>query len=166
MRHRCASFQDKESQQSFFYDAVFDGTSTQLDVWSRVQPSVLCSLCERKHVCFMAYGQTGSGKTHTMFGDLESSGGEGIAYRAVRSIASLLRSKEMQKSGLTPTVEFSFLEIYNEKVYDLLGAQRPLQLSVEREVKREGSKYRAAEYTGNEHVFAKGLIRKSCEVQH
>ena len=69
----------------------------------------------------MAYGQTGSGKTHTMFGAPGVQDGEGVAFRALRSVARLLRGSP---EG-TASVEFSFLEVYNEKVYDLLSITEP-----------------------------------------
>jgi centromeric protein E len=50
-----------------------------------------------------AYGQTGSGKTHTMLGSEE----EGIIKLALREILS------------TTSATISYLEIYNEKLYDL-----------------------------------------------
>merc|ERR1739848_349663 len=48
--------------------------------------------------------------------------------------------------------------------YDLLALQKQLELVTEREVKRQGSKYRAAEYSGEEHIVAKGLTRRKCEL--
>lgn len=66
--------------------------------------------------------------------------------------------------GLSPIVQFSFLEVYNEKVYDLLAGHKMLDLTTEREVKREGSKYRSTEYSGPEHIVAKGLSRRKCDL--
>jgi len=149
---------------SFFYDGVFDQFATQLEVWSRVRRPVLTSILDRKHVCFFAYGQTGSGKTHTMFGDREVSGAEGLAFRAVASLAGMINGVDVAGRGLTPTVEFSCLEVYNEKVYDLLASYKELELSTEREVKRAGGKYNATEYCGPERVVAKGLSRRKCDL--
>jgi len=49
-------------------------------------------------------------------------------------------------------------------VYDLLDRQKQLELVTEREVKQKGSKYRSAEYSGKEHVVAKGLTRRCCDL--
>lgn len=125
---------------------------------------VLTSLLDRKHVCFFAYGQTGSGKTHTMFGNREIPGQEGIAFRAIRSLAAMINGMDVAGKGLTPVVEFSFLEVYNEKIYDLLAGSKKLELSTEREEKRAASKYRATQYCGTEHVVAKGLSRRQCDL--
>eukprot|EP00746_Dinoflagellata_sp_MGD_P038997 gnl/MRDRNA2_/MRDRNA2_193978_c0_seq1.p1 gnl/MRDRNA2_/MRDRNA2_193978_c0~~gnl/MRDRNA2_/MRDRNA2_193978_c0_seq1.p1 ORF type:complete len:405 (+),score=58.82 gnl/MRDRNA2_/MRDRNA2_193978_c0_seq1:131-1216(+) len=79
----------------------------------------------------MAYGQTGSGKTHTMFGDVTISGGEGVAFRLLRSTAAMLRSKVAESEDLrkSMSIEFSFLEVYNEKIYDLLGSDYQFHFS-------------------------------------
>eukprot|EP00747_Dinoflagellata_sp_TGD_P031815 gnl/TRDRNA2_/TRDRNA2_135566_c1_seq2.p1 gnl/TRDRNA2_/TRDRNA2_135566_c1~~gnl/TRDRNA2_/TRDRNA2_135566_c1_seq2.p1 ORF type:complete len:804 (-),score=157.56 gnl/TRDRNA2_/TRDRNA2_135566_c1_seq2:52-2196(-) len=60
----------------------------------------------------IAYGQTGSGKTHTMIGNGRS---KGIAPRAVAAIFAALSERQGW------TVEVSVLEIYNERVRDLLA---------------------------------------------
>lgn len=72
------------------------------------------------HNTIFAYGQTGSGKTHSMLG---SASDEGIAPRLVRAlferINNNLRGNNYER--IQYTVELSFLEIYNEKVKDLLA---------------------------------------------
>lgn len=65
---------------------------------------------------FIAYGMTGSGKTHTIFagGDTNE---KGICFLDLNYVLS--RTKELiNKSCL---LKFSYLEIYNEKVRDLLS---------------------------------------------
>lgn len=83
---------------------------------------------KRESACLMAYGQTGSGKTHTMFGNPEIPGEEGMAIRAVRALGALLKQYAGKNSG-KPEVKLSFLEVYNEKVRDLLGDQKLCPLS-------------------------------------
>lgn len=151
--------------ESFFFDAAFDKSASQRDVWSRVSKPIMSSILDGENVCFLAYGQTGSGKTHTMFGDRNVSEAAGISFRALRSLSRLLQSSDVHGRGLNPSVEFSFLEVYNEKVYDLLNEQRQLELSLESEVKRQGSKYQATEYSKAKHVAVKGLTRRRCDIQ-
>jgi kinesin family protein 3/17/kinesin family protein 11 len=59
----------------------------------------------------MVYGPTGSGKSHTMFGCAEQ---PGIVYRALWDMLD-------GGGGGNSTIQVSFLEIYNEEVYDLLA---------------------------------------------
>lgn len=153
-----------EQTTNFFFDDVYNQSATQAEVWSSVRRPVLSSVLGRKNVCFFAYGQTGSGKTHTMFGDREVSGAEGIAFRAIRSLSAMINGADVLGKGLRPTIEFSFLEVYNEKVYDLLARSKELELVSERGVTRAGSKYRAPEFSGPARVMAKGLSRRTCDL--
>ncbi|KAI9722690.1 MAG: hypothetical protein M1812_001621 [Candelaria pacifica] len=67
--------------------------------------------------CIFAYGQTGSGKSFSMMG---YRGEVGIIPRICKEIFS--RIDELQKDNtLSCTVEVSYLEIYNERVRDLLN---------------------------------------------
>jgi kinesin family protein 3/17/kinesin family protein 11 len=60
----------------------------------------------------MVYGPTGSGKSHTMFGCADQ---PGIVFRALWDVLG-----GGGGNGCDP-VRVSFLEIYNEEVYDLLA---------------------------------------------
>jgi len=165
VHHNRITVTDASTKKSnLFFDGVFNESATQQEVWSAVRRPVLSSILDRKHVCFFAYGQTGSGKTHTMFGDREVPGAEGIAFRAVRSLAAMINGVDVAGKGLTPIVEFSFLEVYNEKVYDLLAGNKQLELASERDVKSAGSKYQATEYSGPARVAPKGLSRRTCDL--
>lgn len=76
----------------------------------------------------------------------------------------MIHGPEVHGKAVTPCVEFSFLEVYNEKVYDLLADQKQLEVVTEREVKTQGTKYKAAEFSGAGHVVAKGLTRRKCDI--
>ncbi|KAK0146094.1 StAR-related lipid transfer protein 9 [Merluccius polli] len=77
--------------------------------------SVLAGASEGYNVCLFAYGQTGSGKTYTMMGSQESIG------LTPRICEGLFRSVDSFPDGQNSSrVEISFLEIYNERVRDLL----------------------------------------------
>lgn len=67
--------------------------------------------------CIFAYGQTGSGKSYSMMGYGDEAG---VIPRICHDMFE--RISEMQKDqNLTYTVEVSYLEIYNERVRDLLN---------------------------------------------
>lgn len=64
----------------------------------------------------MAYGQTGSGKTFTMIGDPHSYRNRGVVPRSVANVFQHIATKpEMDFS-----VSMSYMEIYGEKIRDLL----------------------------------------------
>ena len=68
-----------------------------------------------------AYGQTGAGKSYTMMGsDIDDDASRGIIPRIVEQIfASILRSP----GNIEYTVRVSYMEIYMEKIRDLLRPQ-------------------------------------------
>jgi len=79
---------------------------------------VLNNAFEGYHVCLFAYGQTGSGKSYSMTGYGEN---KGILPRACAEIFKRVdASKQDPSVKVEHTVELSMLEIYNEKVQDLL----------------------------------------------
>ena len=105
-------------------DGVFPPTTQQTEVYAMVKDCVM-SVTEGFNATCFAYGQTGSGKTFTMFGDdragdIYSSNASvpataGVIPRAVRDVLAYSRSK-----GDSCTCYVSFMQIYNEQVYDLL----------------------------------------------
>ncbi|KAE9597562.1 putative minus-end-directed kinesin ATPase [Lupinus albus] len=60
------SKQGKDALKSFKFNKVFSPASTQVDVYSDIQPFIR-SVLDGYNVCIFAYGQTGSGKTYTMW---------------------------------------------------------------------------------------------------
>lgn len=78
-------------------------------------------------------GQTGSGKTFTMFGPLESAARQSSEVRGVipRCLEHLFAGiqREQKNSGgrISYTCRISYVEIYHENVYDLLGPNGPAQ---------------------------------------
>ncbi|XP_029590231.1 kinesin-like protein KIF13B isoform X3 [Salmo trutta] len=78
------------------------------------------------NACIFAYGQTGSGKSYTMMGSSEQ---PGLIPRLCSSLFD--RTLLEQREGESFTVEVSFMEIYNEKVRDLLdpkGSRQALRV--------------------------------------
>jgi kinesin family protein 1 len=76
--------------------------------------------------CIFAYGQTGSGKSYSMMG-------YGAEYGIIPKICQDMfeRIKEVQSDKMsTCTVEVSYLEIYNERVRDLLNPSNKGNLRV------------------------------------
>ncbi|TPX61067.1 hypothetical protein PhCBS80983_g01397 [Powellomyces hirtus] len=111
--------------KAYSFDRVFGSQATQADVFSEVEV-LLNDVFEGRNATVFAYGQTGSGKTHTM--NAYSMGGSannptitlsrkdaGITYRAVDWIF-----EHIERYSINATVYASFLEIYNDEVYDLL----------------------------------------------
>jgi len=133
--------------QSFFFDKAFDSTATQNEVCEYIGGRLLPHAMNGEHICLLAYGQTGSGKTHTMFGTLEKDDVEGVAFHSVSELARMMRGRSSEGRAV-PSVDFSFLEVYNNELYDLLDASKKL------------SRQRSSE----KHVVPQGLTRRCCEL--
>ena len=109
--------QGEEKQTAYTFDHVFAPAVKQSEVFDEVS-SLIQSALDGYHVCLFSYGQTGSGKTFTMTGAL-SGEGSGIIPR---SVAQILQSAQLyREEGWSFTLEASMLEIYNERVIDLLS---------------------------------------------
>ncbi|KAI9255314.1 hypothetical protein BY458DRAFT_520451 [Sporodiniella umbellata] len=75
--------------------------------------------------CIFAYGQTGAGKSYSMMGYGED---KGIIPRTCSALFDRIHSN--QDARLTTHVEVSYIEIYNEKVRDLLNPKNKGNLKV------------------------------------
>ena len=89
-------------------------------------------------VSVFAYGATGAGKTHTMFGNLRAdeaaeSAESGIVPNAVIDLFTNIKSMRCDP-GEIYSVYVTFIEVYNEQVYDLLQqSSKPLSLREDQE---------------------------------
>lgn len=95
---------------------VFDECSTNHDVYSLCAQNVFKSL-DGYNGTILTYGQTSSGKTFTMMGDNDT---KGIVEMSIDDIFD--RINELSEKNFTLRV--GFIEIYNEKIYDLLDKSR------------------------------------------
>ncbi|KAI4864609.1 kinesin-domain-containing protein [Hypoxylon rubiginosum] len=111
--------------KEFNFERVFDDHCTNKDVFDEISQLVQ-SVMDGKKVCIFCYGQTGSGKTFTM-----SRKGDGIIPRTQDMIFSEV--DRLKALGWEYTVEGSYLEVYQDKLYDLLASRnsKPEPLSVD-----------------------------------
>ena len=97
----------------------FKGKFIALSLLSIV--NLLSLITFRYNACVFAYGQTGSGKTYTMMGNANEMEMQGLVPRICRELFG--RIKVGQEEGTGYKTQVSYLEIYNERVRDLLGPQ-------------------------------------------
>jgi hypothetical protein len=106
---------------AFRFSRIFRPSTQQEELFQETTRPVLAAAMDGKSGLVFAYGVTNSGKTYTITGtDAEP----GVLPRALRYIA---RELEQRKAGSTDKdaqpiakVTASYLEIYNENVYDLI----------------------------------------------
>nr|XP_002713252.3 kinesin-like protein KIF15 isoform X2 [Oryctolagus cuniculus] len=113
--------------KTFTFDHVADVDTTQESVFSAVAKSIVESCMSGYNGTIFAYGQTGSGKTFTMMGPSESDNFShnlrGVIPRSFEYLFSLIdREKEKAGAGKSFLCKCSFIEIYNEQIYDLLDS--------------------------------------------
>ncbi|KEZ44306.1 Kinesin-II 85 kDa subunit [Scedosporium apiospermum] len=98
----------------YFYDNVFATSDDNSRVYDCIAKRLVRRVMEGYHGTVFAYGMTGTGKTFSMQGTASS---PGVIPLAITDIFSYIRE--------TPSREFllrvSYLEIYNEKIHDLLS---------------------------------------------
>ncbi|XP_024884667.1 kinesin-like protein unc-104 isoform X19 [Temnothorax curvispinosus] len=124
----------KEAVKSFNYDYSYfsmdpndDNYSTQLMVYKDIGEEMLEHAFEGYNVCIFAYGQTGAGKSYTMMGKQEE-GQEGIIPQICKDLFSKISYTSNER--LKYSVEVSYMEIYCERVRDLLNPKNRGNLRV------------------------------------
>ncbi|KAL1841956.1 hypothetical protein VTJ49DRAFT_6279 [Mycothermus thermophilus] len=121
----------------YYYDNVFTAHDDNARVYDHIAKRLVRRVMEGYHGTVFAYGMTGTGKTFSMQGTASS---PGVIPLAITDIFSYIRE--------TPSREFllrvSYLEIYNEKIHDLLSmptGNAPGQNQPQEEIKlREDAK--------------------------
>ena len=115
------TLQSHEATGAFTFDRVFDTASRQTDVFDFSIRSTVDDILNGYNGTVFAYGQTGAGKSYTMMGaDIDDEEQRGIIPRIVEQMfASILRSP----GNIEYTVRVSYMEIYMEKIRDLLAPQ-------------------------------------------
>ncbi|XP_048003486.1 kinesin-like protein KIF3A isoform X1 [Leguminivora glycinivorella] len=107
-----------EPPRVYAYDAVFDGTTSQMDIYVQTASPIVEQVLKGYNGTIFAYGQTGTGKTYTMAGATAAPELRGIIPNSFAHIFSHIATAKDDEKFL---VCVTYLEIYNEEVRDLLG---------------------------------------------
>ncbi|XP_043458855.1 kinesin-like protein KIF16B isoform X3 [Prionailurus bengalensis] len=161
----------RERTKTFTYDFSFYSADTkspdyvsQEMVFNTLGTDVVKSAFEGYNACVFAYGQTGSGKSYTMMGN---SGDSGLIPRICEGLFSQINETTRWDEASFRT-EVSYLEIYNERVRDLLRrkSSKTFNLRV-REHPKEGpyvedlSKHLVQNYGDVEELMDAGNINRT-----
>ncbi|XP_072263891.1 kinesin-like protein KIF1A isoform X4 [Pyxicephalus adspersus] len=127
--------QPKETPKSFSFDySYWSHTSDedsqfagQRQVYHDIGEEMLLHAFEGYNVCIFAYGQTGAGKSYTMMGKQEP-GQQGIIPQLCEDLFS--RINDTSNDNMSYSVEVSYMEIYCERVRDLLNPKNKGKLRV------------------------------------
>ncbi|XP_073643971.1 kinesin-like protein KIF9 isoform X4 [Tursiops truncatus] len=107
---------NQQTDWSFKLDGVLHDASQDL-VYETVAKDVVSQALNGYNGTIMCYGQTGAGKTYTMTGATENYKHRGILPRALQQVFKMIEERPTQAI----TVRVSYLEIYNESLFDLLS---------------------------------------------
>ncbi|XP_023133051.1 kinesin-like protein KIF1B isoform X16 [Amphiprion ocellaris] len=126
----------KEPAKTFSFDYSYWSHTTPEDpcfasqnlVYNDIGKEMLEHAFEGYNVCIFAYGQTGAGKSYTMMGKQEE-GQEGIIPMLCEDLFEKI-NEDSNKEELSYSVEVSYMEIYCERVRDLLNPKNKGNLRV------------------------------------
>ncbi|XP_030431447.1 kinesin-like protein KIF1A isoform X6 [Gopherus evgoodei] len=127
--------QPKETPKSFSFDFSYWSHTTpedinyasQKQVYQDIGEEMLQHAFEGYNVCIFAYGQTGAGKSYTMMGRQEKDQ-QGIIPQLCEDLFS--RINDATNDNMSYSVEVSYMEIYCERVRDLLNPKNKGNLRV------------------------------------
>eukprot|EP00928_Gymnodinium_smaydae_P095565 TRINITY_DN8245_c0_g2_i1.p1 TRINITY_DN8245_c0_g2~~TRINITY_DN8245_c0_g2_i1.p1 ORF type:complete len:691 (+),score=194.00 TRINITY_DN8245_c0_g2_i1:87-2159(+) len=128
--------------RTYAFDDVFDSqengscsssssssSGSQEAIYTGLGEPMVRSALNGYNGCILAYGQTGAGKSYSMFGDPWSETERGLLPRACASLFAELEARRVAaaargagETSSTTTIVASYVEIYNEKIRDLLVA--------------------------------------------
>jgi len=173
--------------KSYVFDHVHGPESTQGDVFDSVQ-YIVDSVIQGYHGTIFAYGQTGTGKTYTLFGESSSSSISqhdpsyqhsipndtsclGVTQLSLRYLFHTMNEldsthtnhydKTIDKKPKSQTIyTVSFIEIYHDRVYDLLVSSSSTGMDSSKALTvREGNKEQGGVYVQD----MKEIRVKSCQ---
>ncbi|XP_016336022.1 kinesin-like protein KIF16B [Sinocyclocheilus anshuiensis] len=161
----------RERTKTFTYDFSYDSSDcknasfvSQEKVFKDLGTDVLKAAFEGYNACIFAYGQTGSGKSHTMMG---IPGDVGLIPRICEGLFSRISGMTRRDEASFRT-EVSYLEIYNERVRDLLRRKMAETYNLRvREHPKEGpyvedlSKHLVQNYNDVEELMEAGNINRT-----
>jgi kinesin family member 5 len=120
----CIEVYNSLGHHPFDCDHIFDETSTQQDVFDYSARPHIDDALAGINSTIIAYGQTSSGKTYTIDGDPSNAIDMGIDMGIVpRTVVALFEAAAMRSSTMQFTLKMSYIEIYMEKVKDLLSEE-------------------------------------------
>ncbi|NWJ11216.1 KI13B protein, partial [Crypturellus undulatus] len=138
-------------------ESVTEKYAGQDVVFKCLGENILQNAFDGYNACIFAYGQTGSGKSYTMMGTADQ---PGLIPRLCSGLFERAQKEENEEQSFK--VEVSYMEIYNEKVRDLLDPKGSRQSLKVREHSVYGpyvdglSKLAVASYKDIESLMSEG----------
>ncbi|CAM9511567.1 unnamed protein product [Ectocarpus sp. 6 AP-2014] len=114
----------RNDRWGFTFDDVLEAGCSQEEVYRKCAKDILESALNGVNGTIMAYGCTGAGKSYTMMGSdrdgVDDANRSGICARALRDVFREAARRRRGNDKPAITIQMSFVEIYNEQLFDLL----------------------------------------------
>lgn len=117
---------DGKNDRLYQFDGILPEIATNREVFKEVAQPLLRSALSGFNGILMCYGQTGTGKTYTLMSN------DGMTVRVICKCFSVIKRDFKHRY----TVTCSYLQIYQDKIFDLLNATRTVDLSLREHPKR------------------------------
>lgn len=114
---------EKDKESGIRFDSVYTEESTNEEIFQDVGEQAVRRLLDGYNGTIFMYGQTGSGKTHTMTGVPND---VGLTGRVIEHIYKCIGDDTSTREFL---VRGAYIELYNEKLHDLLNKRKKLELN-------------------------------------
>ncbi|CAE7393705.1 unc-104 [Symbiodinium sp. CCMP2456] len=115
---------DFDRKSTFAFDVAMDSTDESSPSFEKCYEIMGRRMVEYMlqgfNSCLFCYGQTGTGKTTTIMGKAQPKSERGLLMRLVDDVFDEV-DKEQSNSGSQVHVVMQMLEVYNEKLKDLLA---------------------------------------------
>ncbi|CAD8114764.1 unnamed protein product [Paramecium primaurelia] len=105
-------------EQKFTFDKILDSNTNQQQVYDEIGKPIIDQILQGFNATLLMYGQTSSGKTYTMIGDQQQ---PGIIRRTINDLFDAIESSPTESEF---RIKISIVEIYKEKVKDLLDVNK------------------------------------------
>ena len=108
-----------QKNMTFNFDYIYDFKVTQEQIYNNLAKESINDVLKGFNATIFTYGESGSGKTYTLFGkDYKGKEKKGIVSRGIYDIFKFIEAEE--NKDIQFQLKLSMLEIYKEKIYDLL----------------------------------------------
>ncbi|KPP74275.1 hypothetical protein Z043_106575, partial [Scleropages formosus] len=155
-----AGYSARKRTRTFSYDFSYDSTDcesasfvSQEKIFKDLGSDVLLAAFQGYNACIFAYGQTGSGKSFTMMGSSED---RGLIPRICEGLFGRIAGMTLWDKASFCT-KVSYLEIYNERIRDLLRKKSSLNYNL-----RVREHPKAGPYVED---LSKHLVQNYCDVE-
>ena len=101
------------TEKTFQFTHIFEEQSTQNDLFENISLPMLSRFLKGQDTLLLSYGATSAGKTFTIQG---TDSDPGLLPRMISTLLHLAPT-----SGVESELDVSCVEVYNERVHDLLG---------------------------------------------